>query len=70
MTGRDLLETLLKMDPADLELEVTVRYPIDTYGYEYGADTTLQVDHVTPLNAPLLGRGKARDEVFKVLSLG
>jgi hypothetical protein len=70
-TGRDLLEHLLRLDPADLELEVVTRHWDDAANdYEYVADVPVSVKEVTRLDIPLLGSGKGRNEVFRVLTLG
>lgn len=70
MTGRELLETLLKMDPADLEREVVAEYSVpDNYNAEYIADTCVVLDTVIARDVPLIAFGKSRDTLIPVITI-
>jgi hypothetical protein len=69
MTGRDLLEALLKMDPADLEREVVIKY-WDEEAADQNIETGVTLSLETATALELRYPGYSRYELHPIITIG
>lgn len=68
MTGRQLLEELLKMDPADLEREVTIKY-WDDGRFEQTVRDNVTLSLETATARELFRPGSSRYDVIPIIAI-